>query len=124
MFSTYVYYVERNYSYGLPSGFHILDKIGIVGWGASGETEIQKFLLLQKIAIITINNLPFQDHCKPFFIENKIRTIISPYIYETITPVVQQPIPLRNEQHIIIMFGIRIQKIFISYKTIHSYKKL
>lgn len=62
-----MFIIERNYSYGVPCGFRILDKIEIVGWGASGETEVQNFLILQKIAIITINNLPHQDHYKPFF---------------------------------------------------------
>lgn len=42
----HIFIIERNYSYGVPWGFCILDKIGIVGWGASDETEIQNFLIL------------------------------------------------------------------------------
>lgn len=74
-------------------------RFGIVAWGAACEQDIQKILILQKKTIRIINNLPYNDHCKPFFVENNILTLVSTYIYETIILSTKNPPPTRNQCH-------------------------
>lgn len=58
---------------------HSKIKYGIIFWGNS--VEIQRILVLQKRCLRNIFNMKQSESCKRVFIDNKILTIISLYIY-------------------------------------------
>jgi len=52
---------------------------GIHLWGNSSNVE--RVLKLQKKAIRVMNRCHFKEHCKPLFVQCRILTVISAYIY-------------------------------------------
>lgn len=42
----------------------------IVAWGAAAQVHLEPILILEKKAIIAINNLKYDEHCKPYFMKN------------------------------------------------------
>lgn len=65
--------------YGL---FHCHLSYGLIVWGSSSHAE--EVFLMQKKALRVISGAADLDHCKPLFIESKILTLYSLYIYQSI----------------------------------------
>lgn len=62
-------------------------RYGIIFWG--GTSHINKIFVLQKKCLRNILNIKQTVSCKPIFIERKILTLISHYIYESVVFVVR-----------------------------------
>lgn len=45
---------------------------GIIAWGSASNTYLEEILNLQKKSIRIIDNLPYNEHCKPYFKQNLI----------------------------------------------------
>jgi len=69
--------------------FHSVISYGIVFWGNSSPAY--RIFLLQKRIIRKICNLPYLEHCKPFFKELKSLTLPSLYIFESSILVRRKP---------------------------------
>lgn len=65
--------------------FHSLMSYGIRVWGHS--TSAQRILLLQKRAVRLVSGAGWLDHCRPLFIDCKILTVRSLYVYECVLAV-------------------------------------
>ena len=59
-------------------------RYGIIFWGNSSKTNVNKILLIQKKAIRVLAGLQYKDSCREYFVSLKIMTVISLYIYETL----------------------------------------
>ena len=79
--------------------FDSLIRFGIVAWGMGNQKDLENILICQKKAIRIINKLNNREHCKPFFKKNKILTLISLYIYETILLTKKVPVKTRETFH-------------------------
>lgn len=62
--------------------FHSLLSYGILLWGHSAS--VNKILVLQKRALRIVSGAGWLDHCKPLFVQNRVFTVISLYIYHCI----------------------------------------
>ena len=60
-------------------------RYGIIFWGASSNSNIQRVFVLQKRAIRVLGGLEQKDSCRNTFKELKILTVASIYISEVIT---------------------------------------
>src|SRR5436190_1347709 len=67
--------------------------------GMGNQKDLENILICQKKAIRIINKLNNREHCKPFFKKNKILTLISLYIYETILLTKKVPVKTRETFH-------------------------
>lgn len=74
-------------------------KYGIVAWGSATIANLNRVLCIQKRAIRTILRRNMLDHCKGFFVQYNILTVISLYIMETVLAVVKTNPRLRCGQH-------------------------
>lgn len=57
---------------------------GLIIWGGSNSTNLNRIFKIQKRAIRIIHNKPFNENCKQIFISSKILTLPSLYILEII----------------------------------------
>ena len=74
-------------------------RFGIIAWGAASQTQLQRILVLQKKAIRIIEQLQCREHCKDHFKSNNILSLISLYIFETISQIKKSPHTKRIDQH-------------------------
>lgn len=74
-------------------------RYGLVAWGGTTATNLQRILIIQKRAIRTIKGLGPQDSCREAFKELKILTVISLYILHTILHVTNSPQNRLEDQH-------------------------
>jgi hypothetical protein len=61
---------------------HIL--YGIIFWGNSSVTNINRILLVQKKAVRVLAGLNYYDSCKEAFVNLNIMTVINLYLFETL----------------------------------------
>ena len=59
-------------------------RYGIIFWGNSSKNNATKVLLIQKKAVRVLAGLQYKESCKDHFVNLKIMTVISLYIYETL----------------------------------------
>ena len=59
-------------------------RYGIIFWGNSSKTNVNKVLLIQKKAVRVLAGLEYRESCKEHFVSLRIMTVISLYIYETL----------------------------------------
>lgn len=71
----------------------------IILWGSSSLKNLQKIFVLQKRALKYIEHKNKRESCKHIFKSNKILTVPSLYIYETITYVIFQNLLIQNSSH-------------------------
>ncbi|KAG8251454.1 hypothetical protein J6590_108350 [Homalodisca vitripennis] len=65
-------------------------RYGIAVWGATSKSNMQRVLILQKKAVRILAGLNPRDHCRRAFKQNKILTVISLYIIETVMYAIKQ----------------------------------
>lgn len=64
-------------------------RFGIIAWGGAPHSYLEPILILQKKAIRIINDYEINTPCRELFKEEKILTVISIYICETILYAIQ-----------------------------------
>lgn len=74
-------------------------RYGIAVWGSAVHTHLERVLLIQKKAIKIIYGVGWQESCRKIFRENKILTVISLYIIETIAVASTKPLKRNDEVH-------------------------
>uniref|UniRef100_A0A1B6MT69 Reverse transcriptase domain-containing protein n=1 Tax=Graphocephala atropunctata TaxID=36148 RepID=A0A1B6MT69_9HEMI len=74
-------------------------RYGLVAWGGTSAGQIQRVLKKQKPAVRTLAGLQPLDSCKEAFRTQKILTIVSLYIQETVMHAVREGLPKRGEVH-------------------------
>lgn len=78
--------------------FHSVMSYGLVFWGGN-ERSLERVFLLQKRAMRTMYRLGILETCKPIFINEKILTAPSAYIFQICIMVHQGKISLRTPSH-------------------------
>ena len=88
---TRIIFLLRSLKYNVPFAylrsayyiiFHSIISYGLLIWGHSTGTYINKVFLLQKKAIRIIMNVGIKEHCKPLCVQSKIMTVTSLYILQ------------------------------------------
>ena len=87
-------------------------RYGIIFWGNSSKTNVNKILLIQKKAIRVLAGLQYNDSCKEYFVSLGIMTVISLYIYETLLFVKNNLSSLKQDE-ITHLYGTRGKQTFV-----------
>lgn len=74
-------------------------RYGLVVWGGTSATLLQKILIIQKRAVRTLKGLSPRDTCRNAFKELRILTVVSLYILETILFTVKSGKTRTGDQH-------------------------
>lgn len=74
-------------------------RYGLVVWGGTSNSNLQRVLKLQKRAVRTLFGLQRLDSCREAFKTLKILTIVALYIMEAVMHAVNEDLPRRNEVH-------------------------
>ncbi|XP_054259632.1 uncharacterized protein LOC128984348 [Macrosteles quadrilineatus] len=72
---------------------------GIVLWGGSSVSNLERVLILQKEALRTMNGLQIRDSCRRVFSESKILTVVSMFVYETVLLSMRKGLPKNSDVH-------------------------
>uniref|UniRef100_A0A1B6KAT0 Uncharacterized protein n=1 Tax=Graphocephala atropunctata TaxID=36148 RepID=A0A1B6KAT0_9HEMI len=96
-------------------------RYGLVAWGGTTATNLQRVLVLQKRAIRTISGLQHRDSCRTVFTELKILTVIAMYVLETILFAVTKGQTRHTDHH---QYGTRNRNNFaLPQHHLHLYEK-
>ena len=87
-------------------------RYGIIFWGSSLKTNVNKVLLIQKKAVRILASLKYRESCRETFIKLEIMTVISLYVYDILL-FVKNNLALLNQDTVTHTHNTRAKQTFV-----------